>query len=391
MLSQFNIFEAIGVDRQELRHSSFLSFLLDPQKPHGLGDAFAKRLLQRVLMASAPRNDLTPIHLDLWSLGAMTVEREWRNIDLLLIDEPNRLVVVIENKIGSGEHSDQLGRYRKITNDRFADWKQLFVFLTPEGDIPSDEENVSLDYGSVCELVEAIAESRKPSLDPSVYAMMTHYARMLRRHVVTDSEIAELCRRIYQKHRRALDVIREHVPGAQAEMHQVLVDFIARTDGLVLDRSTQETINFTLSAWDLEGSNVGGGGWTKSRRMVMFEWKNLFDALRFTLYVGPGPREVRDLLINAARDAGNPFAVGSDRSQRHTTIFDEYVLKPADFEASAPEERFEQVGRFCDQFVQHQLPSIRDSLVPTIRVIADQHQNPTLSDASLLVSPGGTS
>jgi hypothetical protein len=32
LLEQFNIFEALGVARQELRHSDFLAFLLDPRQ-----------------------------------------------------------------------------------------------------------------------------------------------------------------------------------------------------------------------------------------------------------------------------------------------------------------------------------------------------------------------
>ena len=45
LLDQFNIFEAIGAVRQEVRHSDFLAFLLNPQQNHGLGDTFLKRLL----------------------------------------------------------------------------------------------------------------------------------------------------------------------------------------------------------------------------------------------------------------------------------------------------------------------------------------------------------
>ena len=43
--SGLNIFEAVGLDRQEIRHSNFLAFLLRPQESHGLSDAFLKRLI----------------------------------------------------------------------------------------------------------------------------------------------------------------------------------------------------------------------------------------------------------------------------------------------------------------------------------------------------------
>ncbi|HEY9655978.1 MAG TPA: PD-(D/E)XK nuclease family protein, partial [Crinalium sp.] len=50
LLTQFNIFEAVGVTRQELRHSDFLAFLLNPSQTHQLGDRFLKRFLKRVLI-----------------------------------------------------------------------------------------------------------------------------------------------------------------------------------------------------------------------------------------------------------------------------------------------------------------------------------------------------
>lgn len=52
LLSEFNLFEAMGVSRQELRHSDFLAFLLAPEQAHGLRDSPLKRLLHRVISIS---------------------------------------------------------------------------------------------------------------------------------------------------------------------------------------------------------------------------------------------------------------------------------------------------------------------------------------------------
>ncbi len=49
LLASFNLFEAIGVVAQEVKHSNFLAFLLDPSGTHGLGEVFLKRFLKRVL------------------------------------------------------------------------------------------------------------------------------------------------------------------------------------------------------------------------------------------------------------------------------------------------------------------------------------------------------
>src|SRR5947208_14779518 len=102
LLDQFNIFEAMGPVHLEERHSDFLAFLLNPRQSHGLGDTFAKRLLQNVTR-NAPSGSLpvSPIHLDLWDLDQMLVLRERQSIDILLLDETNQLAVIIENKIHS--------------------------------------------------------------------------------------------------------------------------------------------------------------------------------------------------------------------------------------------------------------------------------------------------
>jgi hypothetical protein len=105
LVNSFNIFEALGVARQELRHSDFLAFLLDPRQPHGLGERFLKRFLQRALDEYSGQVPVTSIEIELQSLDQMFPYRERQNIDILLLDEANRIAVIIENKIGSAEHS----------------------------------------------------------------------------------------------------------------------------------------------------------------------------------------------------------------------------------------------------------------------------------------------
>src|SRR5262249_10582480 len=41
-IGRFNIFDALGIARAEIRHSSFLAFILDPAESHGQGQLFLK-------------------------------------------------------------------------------------------------------------------------------------------------------------------------------------------------------------------------------------------------------------------------------------------------------------------------------------------------------------
>jgi hypothetical protein len=362
LLAQFNIFDAIGVARQELRHSDFLAFLLDPRQSHGLGDAFLKRLLQAALIgaqdAAAP---ISVIDLDTWSLDHVTVAREWRNIDLLLTDEPHRLVVLIENKIGSAEHSDQLGRYLRDAQVAYPGWRILPLFLTPYGDAPSETAYLPVDYGLVCAIVEATAEGRRGAIDPAMHTLLAHYTRMLRREVVSDSEIAALCRRIYAKHQRALDLIFAHRPSIQDDLSRLLTALVEAEPDLVLDGATRGSVRFGHRAWETAAMKVGEG-WTASGRIMLFEFGNRPQRLDLALYVGPGPGEIRQRLIETARRHGPPFAVAKQVTPKWTRMFRRPFLGPDDYAEPSLDVVGPRVREAWAAFLAMDLPAIVDAM-----------------------------
>lgn len=338
LLGQFNIFEAVGMVRQELRHSDFLGFLLDPRQPHGLGDAFLRKFLQRALVAT--RGTPLPvslIDLDVWGLDDVLVLREWNNIDLLLLSEENRLAVVIENKIGSGEHSGQLERYRCVTSQHYDGWALLALYLTPEGASPSETSYLPVGYRQVADLAEELAGARASVLGPDVLALLRHYVQMLRRHIVSDSEIDDLCRRIYQKHRRALDLIYERRPDLQTALSEFLRQLVTETDGFVLDYTSKAYITFAPAAWDALIPQVeGGNNWSPKGRIIRFWFENLPERLRLILQIGPGPESiqpVRQRLWDLARARRPPFKPSQNAlPAMYGTIYSRVILNAGAYE-----------------------------------------------------------
>ena len=360
ILAQFNIFDAVGVARQELRHSDFLSFLLDPKQSHGLGDAFSKRLIQRALMgAGGDVLPVTAIDLDLWSLERLSVIREWQNIDILLLDEAHQLAVIIENKVGSGEHSGQLTRYLRAVEGAHPKKRIVGLYLTPDGSPPSNDAYLSLDYAQVCDVAETLAESRRTSLDPAAYALITHYAKMLRRHVVSDSEIADLCRNIYYKHRQALDLIFEHRPDEQAAMHDVLLSLIDSASGIIRERSSKSALRFVPEEWDVPQLRTGSGA---SRNMLFFEFRNYPERLRLALVLGPGPEPVREAMIQLLRDAPLPVKLPAKPGPVWAIPYSRTWLGPHDYEDTGLEERERRVRESWQRFLETDLPAITEAL-----------------------------
>jgi hypothetical protein len=366
LLAQFNIFEAIGAVRQELRHSDFLGFLLDPAQNHGLDDLFLKRLLMRVL-SGTPDAPLSPVEIDVADLHEAVVWREWRNIDLLIHDPGERLVCAIENKVGTTEHSNQLQRYRQIVEGEFPEYRHVFIYLTPEGELPSDDAYIPLDYGQVAELLDAIRKSRQSVLGADVSTLMAHYTTMLGRHIVSESEISQLCQRIYRQHKQALDLIYEYRPDLQSDLAELAKELVAQAapHDLVEDSAGKSYIRFALAQWDTIPAFLTSQGWTSTNRILAFEFTNAVDRLQLGLIIGPGPAPIRQAIFDLTQRHPQVFRGGRRRlATKWTTAYVRRFLNRRDYEDADFEQLAEKVRGQWAQFLERDLPEIR-------RVIAE--------------------
>ena len=51
-----NIFQILKISNTEIRHSNFLSWLLDPSQSHKIGDIFLKRFLLEIFSSEKLKN-----------------------------------------------------------------------------------------------------------------------------------------------------------------------------------------------------------------------------------------------------------------------------------------------------------------------------------------------
>ena len=167
LVAEFNVFETLNIVNTEVRHSYVLAWLMKPNANHGLGDQFLRLFLKHLFSNNrdAMKGEVTFFDIEVFNLDDIEIRREWNRIDLLLVSEANKLVVAIENKISSGEHDDQLHRYFDVVSKEFKEYHKIFVYLTPEGIIPSDEGDwIIFDYSLVYSILRNLLESRKNSL-----------------------------------------------------------------------------------------------------------------------------------------------------------------------------------------------------------------------------------
>jgi hypothetical protein len=296
----FNVFEVLGAVQQEVRHSNFLAWLLNPSQNHGLGDYFLKRFLWKSTGVARDLGiqTLTPLEVDALDLTTIVARREWMNIDVMLISQHERFVCAIENKIFSSEHSNQLERYEQACLHEYPDYRLHLIYLNPSGTEPSSGQWVPIGYDVVRDLVEGCLKARGSSVGGEVQVFLRHYSDMLRRHIMRESTIEELCQRIYTKHQQALNLLFEYRPDRQLEITRFLEDLVNANPNWELDVGTREVVHFAPRSWEPSEQRVGAG-WTKSRRVLLFEAYNR-NGIKLHLYIGPGDQDYRRRVFDGA-------------------------------------------------------------------------------------------
>jgi len=264
-----NIFEILRISKNEIRHSNFLSWLLDPKGSHKLGDIFLKRFLREVF-SSDKFNDIDQVDVESLNLNKVEILREWKNIDVLIKLE--NVIVCIENKVLSSEHSNQLSRYKKIIETEFPNYKQTFVYLNPEG-ISSIEESENyhpISYELIIDSLTRIISIYGESLNSQVVNYIKDYITIIKRELMSTDKLTLLSKKIYNNHKELFDFIIERKPDNTDEIKKILSDIVDER-GWIIGSDSKHTIRFlTQSIKDLVYISKSKNGY-KKRESFLFE------------------------------------------------------------------------------------------------------------------------
>jgi PD-(D/E)XK nuclease superfamily len=370
LLDRYNIFEAIGFTNQEIMHSRFLAFLLDPKRDHGLDDLFLRGLLRKCSEStdgySLPRVE----HHD-GGLGQTTVHTEVYagdgRIDILLLNEAGKWAMIVENKVWTTERSGQLEKYYQFVKENYPNHLVRGIYLTPHGDRPSHEEYLPLSYGAVCEILDSILA--EPGSNPSsdVRMSLQHYTDMVRRNIVGDSEIARLCQRLYREHHKAFDLVFQHRFATQEMVRRTLINLIRQTPGLIHDGGwinypAASYVDFAVEGWDVPGLQVGSLN-DRGNRILEFVFGNYPENLILDLQIRPGDEATRRKLFDMAHAHSDVFNGEKDPSTKYSHIFRRTMLPPSFYEDDVrASEREQEIRRRWDEFLHKDLPRIEEAL-----------------------------
>ena len=343
LLSEFNIFETLRITNAEIRHSNVIAWLLNPTENHGLTNYFLKQLFKYLASANRKYFEDLPVSVfdfELFSYGNVEIRREWNNIDILtIIDEGSRkIVVAFENKIKTSEHSNQLTRYKEIIENKFPDTIRLLVYLTPDKLLPSDEEWTPFSYNTIANILGDILKHKKDSLSSKVALFLEHYNTILRRYFVGQSEVEKIAIEIYKKHKDALDIIFQYKPDIYLELSELIQQLLRNNGNIIIDTVGKTVIRFTTKTIDRLVDKVGDG-WSKSKRILLFEF-SLYDyKVNLRLYIGPGDNNYRELLRELFLKKKDTFKLVDRRfGTKWHAVYQKSFLIKKDFEIKENDE-----------------------------------------------------
>ena len=294
--SKFNLFDVLKISRAEIRHSNMLAWLLNPNENHGLSDGLLRGIIQYYTVKMNDRDVLRNLLIDCHDF---VILREWHHIDLLAVSENKKYVICIENKIDSGEHDNQLNRYRKHIKEYYPDYKQMYIFLSPDGVEASDPENwCSMGYEDVLTIIENLR--RKTKLLPDVELLIDNYIETIRRDIVGDENLKKICEEIYIKHQKALDLIFENRPNKASVLAEVLFSWAREKseDGLidfVEDKSSNTYVRFKTKTMSeiLPDIPDTRSGWNTENH-YFYEIRNTADGNDFYIQLALSAKEMTD-------------------------------------------------------------------------------------------------
>ena len=374
--TEFDAIDFLRLSNDEEFHSNFLDWLLGPNNNHGIGDYFLKKFLRRVGLSFEVIEsvDWTPAES----------QREWRNIadgqpgylDILIVNETKGFLCAIENKIWYSEHSEQLTRYRKALEERYPDYDRHYVFLSRWGAPPYREEEQEcwkpMNYATILELVEQTIDDTDVRED--VRAFLRQYATTLRRKIVPDSNtnIQQLVREIYLKHREAIQLIKDHEPDWISETVQILKEAVAKQSNWILDLTDDKHVRFRSANWDLFEAMQTGTRWApRSNALLLFEFTFVNDEppyLDLGLSTGDETNNsVRARLFEQIRQHPQLFR------PKHASLPDswailheeeECILEDADYGIGWDDGSTRaKIEAWVSNFAEHQFPAMNEVIV----------------------------
>lgn len=200
LLKQPNVFSILKLERQEIRHSNFIAWLLNPNEKHGLGDLFLNLFLKDILSKEQFNNK-----------GRFKWIKRESVADIDLFIEFDHLVIAIENKFDSDEHSDQLNKYKNHVQANYKNKINVLIYLTPEGRLTkNNSEYIIYSYHLIAQHINSILKEYKNLICARTTIYIEDYLHTIQSNIMKSNKENLLAAELFNKYSDAIKFIYEN-------------------------------------------------------------------------------------------------------------------------------------------------------------------------------------
>jgi hypothetical protein len=259
--TQFDLLSVFEDLIDENAWSRLFAYLFDSKKSHGFQQ---KAFFEWIKIENELQPDLDKFQRKLPKENECEIITitEWyteknRRLDILIkIIDKNlsvKAVIGIENKVNSGEQSEQVSDYQKSLIKSFPNIPSIIFFLTPDGRKPLTSLTsdicpcLSHSYQSIIKVCEKLDSQTTTQSHVFVKALQQHLSKLLNINSM-ENQIRETIYKLYKdpKYRQAIKLIAEYTPNIRTVFDSLKEQFKELPEGfnLPLKYSYEESSSY---------------------------------------------------------------------------------------------------------------------------------------------------
>lgn len=235
-MSEHNIFKILRMEDFEIRHSNFLAWLFDCKTNGAIKQNFTILFL-KLLKKKCKNNSQVLDDLINNLKEDYCVKREDKFKDIMFEFQNLKCVIVIENKIYSTEHNNQLKRYYDEVqkNEKFADYNKFFCYLTLNGDEPIDSFDkqtwVNVSYEEILQILLKLKETVNLKNEPQL--ILNNYIEILEEKTEKTMNRIKEYFKLYENNKEVVTEMLEYMPNIK-QRAKLEKDYINNNKNLTL-------------------------------------------------------------------------------------------------------------------------------------------------------------
>ncbi|MBM4763146.1 PD-(D/E)XK nuclease family protein [Bacillus sp. B15-48] len=226
-VNSFNTLKILKLENHEIRHSNILAWLMNPKENHHLRDYFLRKMIEHLILVEENSSNVqfeTVAEILNHSLMDSYVYREVKTnnnrfIDLLIVNQQLKFAILIENKFYSTESKNQLDDYLDFIQHTFKDFTIIPIYLTLDGENPSNQQYLILTYERIESILHTILMLYQDQLSDNVYKFIEDYDHILKEKFHQNQDQILQAIEIYRNHKLTIDALFEETSILNKSLH----------------------------------------------------------------------------------------------------------------------------------------------------------------------------